>query len=163
MSSWYVWSELGLYPQTPGTPTLALGSPVFQQATVHLASGRAITINAPGAQPAAPYVRGLTVNGATWNKAYLDYGDLAKGATLNFDLSTAPDTSWATGPDAAPPSDPTGQQPALTSVSPRKRADPGTGVTGNRVVRRHERDGAEPDGQLDGERGERCHGHRGER
>ncbi len=118
MSSWYVWSELGFYPQTPGTQTLALGSPVFQKATVRLANGRAITIHATGAQPAAPYVHGLTVNGRAWNKAYLDYGTLAKGATLNFDLSTTPDSSWASGPDAAPPSDPTGQQPALTSVSP---------------------------------------------
>jgi hypothetical protein len=118
MSSWYVWSELGFYPPTPGTQTLALGSPVFRKATVHLANGSAITINAPRAQPAAPYVQGLTVNGWMWNKAYLDYGALAKGATLDYDLATTPDTSWAAGPDAAPPSDPTGQQPALTSVSP---------------------------------------------
>ena len=112
MSSWYVWSELGFYPQTPGTTTLVLGSPVFRKAVVHLAGGAAITINAPGAQAAAPYVHGLTVNGEPWDKAYVDYGSLAKGATLDYDLATTPDTSWAAGPDAAPPSDPTGEQPA---------------------------------------------------
>ncbi len=112
MSSWYVWSELGFYPQTPGTTTLVLGSPVFRKAVVHLAGGAAITINAPGAQVAAPYVHGLTVNGERWDKAYVDYGSLANGATLDYDLATTPDTSWAAGPDAAPPSDPTGEQPA---------------------------------------------------
>jgi len=118
MSSWYVWSELGFYPQTPGTTTLALASPVFRKAVVHLADGAAITIKAPGAQVAAPYIAGLTVNGEPWDKAYVDYGSLAKGATLDYDLATTPDTSWASGPDAAPPSDPTGEQPALTSVTP---------------------------------------------
>ncbi len=39
MSSWYVWSELGFYPETPGTTTLALGSPVFRKTIVHLAGG----------------------------------------------------------------------------------------------------------------------------
>jgi putative alpha-1,2-mannosidase len=32
MSAWYVWSALGMFPETPGTPTLALGSPMFTQA-----------------------------------------------------------------------------------------------------------------------------------
>jgi len=118
MSSWYVCSELGFYPETPGTQTLALASPVFRKATVHLANGRAITISAPNAQTASPYVHGLTVNGATWKKAYVSFGDLSKGATLEYDLSTTPDTSWAASPDAAPPSDPTGEQPALTSAEP---------------------------------------------
>ena len=118
MSSWYVWSELGFYPETPGTTTLALGSPVFRKIVVHPAGGAAITINAPGARAAAPYVHGLTVNGRPCDKAYVDYRALAKGATLDYDLATTPDISWASGPDAAPPSDPTGEQPALTSVTP---------------------------------------------
>ena len=32
MSSWYVWSSLGMYPETPGTPVLALGAPIFSRA-----------------------------------------------------------------------------------------------------------------------------------
>jgi putative alpha-1,2-mannosidase len=34
MSAWYVWSALGLYPETPGTANLALGSPMFTEAVV---------------------------------------------------------------------------------------------------------------------------------
>jgi putative alpha-1,2-mannosidase len=125
MSSWYVWSELGFYPETPGTATLVLGSPVFPAATVHLADGNTITISASGAQTAAPYVRGLTVNGKSWDKAYVDYGALERGATLSYDLAGTPDSSWAVGPGAAPPSDPTGEQAALTPASPGNRAKPG--------------------------------------
>ncbi|WP_163568566.1 glycoside hydrolase domain-containing protein [Fodinicola feengrottensis] len=40
MSSWYVWSELGFYPETPGTSTLVLGSPVFQKAVITLANNK---------------------------------------------------------------------------------------------------------------------------
>ena len=29
MSSWYVWSALGAYPETPGSADVALGSPLF--------------------------------------------------------------------------------------------------------------------------------------
>ena len=36
MSAWYVWSALGMYPETPGTADLALGSPMFTQEVVTL-------------------------------------------------------------------------------------------------------------------------------
>jgi predicted alpha-1,2-mannosidase len=118
MSSAYVWDELGFYPETPGTPTLALGSPVFGKAVIHEGSGNTLTINASGAQDAAPYVQALTVNGQSWNKAYLDYGTLSAGGTLNYTLSTTPDKSWAASAGDAPPSDSTGEQTALTSAGP---------------------------------------------
>jgi predicted alpha-1,2-mannosidase len=118
LSAAYVWDELGFYPETPGTATLALASPAFPRAVVHLAGGAALTINAPGAQPAAPYVQGLAVDSRPWDKAFVDYADLARGGTLDYDLGSAPDTSWASGAGAAPPSDPVGERHVLTSAGP---------------------------------------------
>jgi predicted alpha-1,2-mannosidase len=118
MSAAYVWDELGFFPETPGTPVLALGSPVFPRTVVHLASGRTLTISAPNASAAAPYVQGLTVDGRPWDKAYVDFSDLAAGGELDYDLSATPDTSWASGAAAAPPSDPTGERQVLTSAGP---------------------------------------------
>src|SRR6266480_4944740 len=37
MSAWYVFGALGIYPAVPGTGVLALGSPLFPKATLHLA------------------------------------------------------------------------------------------------------------------------------
>ncbi|HZU54373.1 MAG TPA: GH92 family glycosyl hydrolase, partial [Actinocrinis sp.] len=71
MSAWYVWSALGMYPETPGTADLALGSPLFTQAIVNPGAANQITINAPAAADGSPYVQSLTYNGATWNNAYL--------------------------------------------------------------------------------------------
>ncbi len=118
MSSWYVWSNLGLYPETPGTDTLAIGSPVFPLTQVHLANGKTLTITAAKAAANAPYVQGMSVNGASWNKPWTTFAKVSTGASLDFDLGTAPNTSWGSAANAAPPSDGTGQTPVFTSISP---------------------------------------------
>jgi predicted alpha-1,2-mannosidase len=117
MSSWFVWSNLGFYPETPGTGTLVLGSPVFPFAEIHLANGKTVTIAAPAAQPDAPYVHSLTVGGTTWTKPWLTYADIANGTTLDYDLAATPDTSWGTATNAAPPSDGYGEQPVCACAS----------------------------------------------
>jgi hypothetical protein len=100
-----VWSALGLYPETPGTADLAIGSPLFPQAVVSLGStGKTITVTAPSAADADPYVQSLTVNGGAWNQAYLPAADTASGAVLNFTLGTSANTSWAAAAADAPPS-----------------------------------------------------------
>ncbi|MBR7826736.1 lectin [Actinospica sp. MGRD01-02] len=118
MSSWYVWSALGMYPETPGTSTLALGSPLFPKAVVKLASGKTLTINGKGAAAAAPYVQSATWNSGSWNDAYAPADATTKGGTLSFTLGTTPNTSWASLPTDAPPSDSTGEASVLAAVSP---------------------------------------------
>ncbi|MEE4544150.1 lectin [Streptomyces sp. V4-01] len=114
MSSWYVWSALGMYPETPGTSDLALGSPMFTQAVVTLPSGNTLTVNGNGAADNAPYVQSATWNGAAYNKAYVPAGGLTSGGTLGFTLGTSANTSWASSADAAPPSYP--GAPTYTNV-----------------------------------------------
>ena len=104
MSSWYVWSALGMYPETPGTANLALGSPMFTQEVVTLPSGNTLTINGSGAADNAPYVQSATWNGASWNNAYAPVGSLTSGGTLGFTLGTTANTSWASAASSAPPS-----------------------------------------------------------
>ncbi|MEU2926006.1 lectin [Streptomyces sp. NPDC007251] len=118
MSSWYVWSELGMYPETPGTDTLALGSPVFPVAEVTLAGGRTVQIKAPQAAPDAPYVQSLDVKGKEWKTSWLTYQQFKDAGTLDFALGTQPDTSWASDPSAAPPSDTTGGDRVLAATGP---------------------------------------------
>jgi predicted alpha-1,2-mannosidase len=104
LSAWYVWSALGLYPMTPGTPDLALGSPLFQRAVISLPSGRVLTLLGQGAEPGAPYVESATWQGQAWDVAHAPTRALADGGTLRFVLGTRPVTGWATQPGAAPPS-----------------------------------------------------------
>jgi putative alpha-1,2-mannosidase len=104
MSAWFVWSALGMYPMTPGTSTLALGSPMFSSAVVTLPSGKTLTIDGSGAADDAPYVQSATWNGSSWNDAYAPSAALTSGGTLAYTLGTSADTSWASAASAAPPS-----------------------------------------------------------
>ena len=104
MSAWYVWSALGMFPETPGTATLALGSPMFTQAVVGLPSGNTLTINGNGAADNAPYVQSATFNGSAWNDAYAPASAITSGGTLDYTLGTTADTSWASAANEAPPS-----------------------------------------------------------
>lgn len=118
MSSWYVWSELGMYPETPGTDTLALGSPAFPLAEVTFAGGRTVRINAPQAAPEAPYVQSLDVKGKEWKTSWLTYQQFKGAGTLDFTLGTQPDKSWAADASAVPPSDTTGGDRVLAATGP---------------------------------------------
>lgn len=118
MSSWYVWSALGMYPETPGADTLVLGSPAFPVAKVTLGSGKAVQIKAPQAAPDAPYVQSLDVKGKPWNTSWLTYQQFTGAGTLDFTLGTQPDKSWASDPSAAPPSDTTGGDRVLAATGP---------------------------------------------
>jgi predicted alpha-1,2-mannosidase len=103
LSAWYVWSALGMYPMTPGTADLALGSPVFGQAVIRLPAGRDLVILGAG-EPGAPYVQAADWNERGWDNAYAPRRALLDGGTLQFTLGTRADSGWATAPSAAPPS-----------------------------------------------------------
>jgi len=102
MSSWYVWSALGLYPEIPGRAELVLASPLFAHAVVRRDAGD-ITIDAPGA-PANFYVHGLAVNGKPSQKPWLPESFVAHGGRLEFSLAAEPDRAWGSAQADAPPS-----------------------------------------------------------
>ena len=118
MSSWYVWSSLGMYPETPGTDTLVLGSPAFPVANVTFGNGKQAAISAPLAAANAPYVQALDVKGKEWNSSWLTFGQFEKAGTLDYSLNTVPNTAWAASDTAAPPSDTTGGGRLLAATGP---------------------------------------------
>ncbi len=134
MSSWYVFSALGFYPETPGTADLALGSAVFPKAAVHLPSGNTLTISAPAASATNPYITSMTVDGASWAHAYLPPSVVTKGVAITENLSSAPNTDWATAAKDAPPSDTRGLASALGFVGGNGSAVIAPGATGTLTV-----------------------------
>jgi hypothetical protein len=123
MSSWYVWSALGLYPQTPGVPALVVGSPLFPRAEIDLGGGRGVSITAPAASTTTPYVHGLRVNGQATQRTWINLDGKGR-TTLAFDLSPAPDHAWGTAQDARPPSYPAGPMRFPASTRAFLRTDP---------------------------------------
>ena len=103
LSSWYVFSALGLYPEIPGVAGFAVGSPLFPKATIHLENGKTIQILAEQSSPENYYIQSLQLNGHDYNSPWIKWSDLEKGAKLNFNLGDKP-SDWGTDPKLSPPS-----------------------------------------------------------
>ncbi|MFN2640667.1 MAG: GH92 family glycosyl hydrolase [Actinomycetota bacterium] len=95
MSAWFVWSALGFYPNTPGSPIYTIGSPLFPKATINYEGGGSFTIDAPLA-PGAKYIAGATLNNAPLNRAWFTHDALTAGGALHFDMLPAPSLDWGT-------------------------------------------------------------------
>ena len=104
MSSWYVFSALGMFPETPGTANLVLASPLFPQIILHRPGGQVIQINAAGASASVYFVQSLNVNGMPSTAPWLPASFIANGGTLDYTLSTTPNPAWGADPVDAPPS-----------------------------------------------------------
>ncbi|WP_405659120.1 GH92 family glycosyl hydrolase [Streptomyces sp. NBC_01166] len=102
MSAWYVFSALGLYPQTPGSATMLLGAPLFPTAVLHRPQGGDIRISAPEADATHPYIDAVKVDGRTADRSWTDARLVTRGGTLTYRLADRPNTSWATGPAGLP-------------------------------------------------------------
>ncbi len=106
LSSWYVWSALGLYPDIPGVGGFVIGSPLFSSITVNLEGGQTVQIDAPNAADGNPYVQDMQINGVPNTSLWLPVSVLLNQAatTLTFDLDSKPNTAWGSDPADAPPS-----------------------------------------------------------
>jgi predicted alpha-1,2-mannosidase len=111
MSSWYVWSALGMYPGYPGRSELLLAGPLFPRMQVQRQHGPTLTIRAEEASADTPFVHGLLVDGEKSSRPWLPEGFLERDAVLDFVLSSDPHPSWGTAPEDAPPSFPPGRAP----------------------------------------------------
>ncbi|WP_446743479.1 GH92 family glycosyl hydrolase [Silvibacterium acidisoli] len=103
MSSWYVWSAMGMYPQIPGRAELVLGSPLFRSIHIRRTAGD-IVIKASNADTNAPYVQSVKVNGKPVSKTWLPERFVEHGGAVEFELGIAPNKQWGSSPEDAPPS-----------------------------------------------------------
>ncbi|RKE43524.1 putative alpha-1,2-mannosidase [Sphingobacterium detergens] len=101
-SAWYVFSSLGFYPVSPGSGEYVIGSPQFDKVTLKLENGKEVRIHAKQERGDQVYVNQLSWNGKAYEKNYIRYSDLLKGANLEFKMSTEPNKNRGTKKDDAP-------------------------------------------------------------
>lgn len=89
-SAWYVFSSLGFYPVCPGSEEYILGSPLFKKATITLENGNKIELLAPENSPENRYISSIRINGNDYTKNFLNYNELMKGATIEYQMSSTP-------------------------------------------------------------------------
>ncbi|KAM0227880.1 hypothetical protein ACHAPO_011169 [Fusarium lateritium] len=99
MSSWLVWSMLGLYPVVT-QPVYLILSPRFENISIKLGqAGGTLRITAQGLSD-GPYIQSLRVNGKAWNKSWVSHSDLVredgKESLLEFTMG-AKAVEWDSG------------------------------------------------------------------
>ncbi|SFD34172.1 GH92 family glycosyl hydrolase [Pseudoalteromonas denitrificans] len=99
MSSWYVFSALGLYPLMPGRADLVLTSPIFPHAKI-----ANLTINAPETSNINRYIKSLKINDELTERSWIDESYIKEPLTLDFELSNSPNTQWGKSLTNRPPS-----------------------------------------------------------
>jgi predicted alpha-1,2-mannosidase len=104
MSAFVVFSMMGFYPVTPGVPIYDLGSPVFNRVTIHLPHGKTFKLIAHDSSANNKYIESVKVNGKPQPKVWFKHADIAKGGTVELQMSNTPNLQL--GADAAdlPPS-----------------------------------------------------------
>lgn len=92
MSAWYIFSSMGFFP-VAGQPIYLLGSPLFSEATLHLAAGKKFVVHAVNNSSKNLYVAGATLNGKPLQRAWLTHEEIVAGGTLRLQMSATP-TRW---------------------------------------------------------------------
>ena len=98
----YVWNALGFYPAVPGVGGVALGTPMFNKATLRLAGGRTLVVTRDGE---GIYVQNVLLDGASYSNSWLPLNKLRAGTTqLHFNMSAQPNKARGSANADRPPS-----------------------------------------------------------
>lgn len=84
MSAWYIFSALGFYPVCPSTDEYAIGSPLFDEATISLENGRTFTIKAHGNSTENVKIKSMRLNGKSLARPFLKHSDIINGGALEL-------------------------------------------------------------------------------
>lgn len=90
MSAWYVLSALGMYQVEPAGGRYFFGSPVVNEATLQVGDGKTFRIVAKNNSAANKYIRSVTLNGAPYDKSYIDFAAITAGGVLEFTMGSEP-------------------------------------------------------------------------
>ncbi|GAA1960719.1 GH92 family glycosyl hydrolase [Amycolatopsis minnesotensis] len=101
ISSWLVFSMIGVFEATPGSGVYSLSAPMFEKVELRPEHGRKLTIEARGADAAKlQYVAGAKVGHRGLDRSWLTHDELLNAHKIKFELTDQPST-W--GVNAAPP------------------------------------------------------------
>lgn len=105
MSAFVVFSQMGFYPVTPGSPTYNIGSPVFTDVKIDLGNGNTFEVKANNASEENKYVQSARLNGKVLNQPWFQHSDIVQGGLLELEMGPRANKAWGVGtppPSAAP-------------------------------------------------------------
>lgn len=90
MSGWFVFSQLGFYPVTPGAPEYVLGIPQFDRSRLNLPNGKTFTIDTHNHAIQNNFIQKVELNQETYTKLSLSHDAILAGGQLDVKLSLLP-------------------------------------------------------------------------
>ncbi|GGG82075.1 alpha-1 2-mannosidase [Parapedobacter pyrenivorans] len=94
MSAFVVFSKLGFYPVTPGTPSYSIGSPAFERAIIQLPNGKVFEVIANNVSETNKYIQSAKLNGQPLLTPWVSHEAVSQGGTLEFEMGDKANTSW---------------------------------------------------------------------
>lgn len=104
MSAWYVMSSMGFYPVNPSNGAYVFGSPLFDEACIHLPKGKKFTILANNNSEKNIYIQSVQLNGLDYTKSFITHKDILKGGTLRFEMGNTPNKNFGSAKQDRPKS-----------------------------------------------------------
>jgi putative alpha-1,2-mannosidase len=99
-----VLNAMGFYTVDPARAEYIIGSPIFDDVTVHLDNGKDFVIVAAKNSAENVYIQSATLNGKALNAPWFEHAAIANGGTLEFIMGRTPNKNWGSAPESAPPS-----------------------------------------------------------
>jgi predicted alpha-1,2-mannosidase len=94
MSAFVVFSQMGFYPVTPGSPLYTIGSPQFSSVKIDLGNGRYFEIKAGNASAVNKYIQSAKLNGKPLDSAWFAHEDIANGGLLELEMGAKANKEW---------------------------------------------------------------------
>lgn len=90
MSSWYIFSSLGIYPFCPGTNQYIIGIPFWNNAKIRLSNGNILEIITNENYHHKKFINNLKIDGEDFNKLYIKHEDLIRKNKMEYTLGILP-------------------------------------------------------------------------
>jgi predicted alpha-1,2-mannosidase len=94
MSAFVVFSSMGFYPVTPGTPVYTIGSPVFEKVAIDLPNGKQFQMIANKCSVINKYIQSAKLDGKVLDTPWFTHEQLVSGGKLELEMGPLPNKTW---------------------------------------------------------------------
>ena len=99
MSAWFVWSAMGFYPVTPGSPYYAIGSPLFDSLAIRLENNHTVKLITRRKAANEVYVQKLIIDGKEIAENLVTHDQLVNANSIIFEMASFPNTARGIQPE----------------------------------------------------------------
>ncbi len=101
LSTWYIFNALGFYPVNPGSGEYVFGSPLINSAIIRNGK-KEFRIRVVDNSKRNIFIQRMELNGKSFNQAYINHRDIAKGGEIVIYMGALPNKKWATSKAGRP-------------------------------------------------------------